>query len=203
MNTLIYTAKSEKEERDKRMLVSELKNKWENAQDQYEQEDLLREIKVSTYLPYSKKVRLVDSLVEATVIESDYGILTYHSMERWFNFVMVAIISYTNLEFTSTEDKNGKTVESYYEDMDFLIQNGIWEMIHDNAGQDMEDFLAYFNQAMDDVMRENNLNSIVAKALTNVTNVLTDAIKNIDKDAIGEVLGQFSGLITETSKVKS
>lgn len=137
------------------MLITDLMEKWEDVGDR---EDILREIDVKTYVPYTKKASAINALIGITVEEKD-GYQVYDSMEYWFNFIMTSVLVYTDLMFSEND-------EEVANEIDFLLSNKIWEYVTKKAGQDLDDFLTFANGKLADQLRKNDMSYVISKALT-------------------------------------
>lgn len=174
------------------MLVKDLITNWNGAFDEQEKAELINDINIRKYIPFSEKTTAINALMDTTVFEVD-GLNTYDSMDRWFNFIMAAIMTYTDLELSDI-------VEDLYKEMDFLIGNGIWTAISESAGTDLEDFLAFFNQRIEDKMRGNSIEYAFGKILYKINENLTAISKEMNLDSLSTINTALTDITQFTKK---
>ncbi|QHJ85114.1 MAG: hypothetical protein [Bacteriophage sp.] len=167
------------------MTVNKLKDRWEVAISEEDKSDVINQIKIKTYVPFATKKKAVDALVDLTIIEVD-GFKTFDSMDRWINYVMTAVVVYTDLELSSDNNE-------LLEQIDFLMESGAWTAINEKASNDLQDFLSFFNVRMDDKLRENSVEYSLAKGMNTLNTKLEEMIKDFDFDSMREATIALKG----------
>lgn len=165
------------------MNIAELKDKWESAADDMERAEIFSEIKIEKYISLMKKRYAIEVILDS-VSEDGIVFANYDSIDVYFYFIVAAVGLYTDLSFSDDEIESEK-------ELDFLIKEGIWGMITEKVGTDLDDFLEFLKQRINDRLRVDGVGTILAQILYSTVDSFTNISENINpenKEAIKEML---------------
>ena len=102
------------------MKIKQFCNEYTNRVDQLKEQYLKDNLKITTYVPFVKKVSYATTLAQNTMIDKETGNVKVSSEANYLFFVRSIIELYTDLEI---EDK------SFYDEYDLLNKSGVLEKI--------------------------------------------------------------------------
>lgn len=178
---------------EKRMKsVKNLVEAYSNLATENLKEDYLKDnIKITTYVPFVKKVTYATNLVQITMIDKETGNIKVQSDSNYLFFVRSIIELYTNLEIENS---------AFYEEYDLLNQSGaldeIMKMISEKEINEFkmicdmkrEDLLfnqstpkAFINQQIERV------STILGVTLKPVLEKISDQLDNMDEKDLDKI----------------
>lgn len=102
------------------MKIKQFCNEYTNRVDQLKEQYLKDNMKITTYVPFVKKVSYATTLAQNTMIDKETGNVKVSSEANYLFFVRSIIELYTDLEI---EDK------SFYDEYDLLNKSGVLDKI--------------------------------------------------------------------------
>lgn len=138
-------------------------------------EKVLNKIKIENYVPVLLKKEVINAIIDS-FINYENGMITYEPIDKHICFTLGFITLYTNLVY---EDSGS---ESY----DLLMKNNIIDYIIKNIGLDYGDFVALFEETLNNRVAFNNS---IPNRFGVLLGTLEETVKNIDINEIAKILG--------------
>lgn len=146
-------------------------------------EYIKKELEVKNYLPFADKRELCARVLNACNDIDENGLVKVDSVSRYITFTIAILSKYTNLEFSSGEDKEVDSLDEY----DMLCQKGLLNPILDVIGGEYATCNNILNMMMEDIISNNN-------TVENVLGVASDKLlSSVDKivDALADKIDEL------------
>ncbi len=160
------------------MNIKELKEKLQNNTLK------LEELNIKTYLSLIRKKILVDNICTDLIEYDENGIAFVNEIQKKITFSVSTLLNYCNVEILE-EDNMDDVIET----LDLLFETGNYYEIEKYIGEDLDELLWAVETEIQNIkLRNNSLESIVAKGLNKVVNTLPNdkQIKSIIRTASKE-----------------
>ena len=137
--------------------------------------NLERSLRVKKYLPMEVKKTIAQGIIYECTEEVD-GVVKIDSVKRYLSYVKYMITMHTNLEYTDVDYDTLCSTE--YGEADLMT--AIFETFKNDADKCARilDFM------IDDCVRENSIEFIIAKFLNNVSVVLSSKLDELNLDTL-------------------
>lgn len=106
------------------------------------------------YAPILHKRNVLDIMMDSCVKQGKSGRFVDMFCSK-LNFVGAILILYTDLEVDKTTNAEGKEVANIWEAYDLLKESGVWSMILNEIGDDLNELLTVQEQILDTWHNEN------------------------------------------------
>lgn len=166
-------------------LVNEVKEKkiMNTTYQPHAVEDFIKEkLNIQTYVPFVEKRELCKTVLDASC-KRNGSIVEVDSVSRYIIFTIAILSKYTELEFSSGEDKEFDSIDEY----DMLCQNDLLNPILDVIGNEYAVCNNILNMMMADIdANNNNVAAVFNKATMGLLGILDD-LKDVLADKIEEL----------------
>lgn len=166
------------------MNIKELK---ENLQNIENTASFMDEIPTRNYLPIFTKKYLVNSVCSDVVEFDENGLAYVDEIQKKISISIVTLIHYCDIEMTQDTDEDN--ADDIVETLDLLYETGVYNCIEEYIGEDLNELKLAVETEIENIkLRNNSLESIVAKGLSKIVNTLPNdkQIKSIIKTASKE-----------------
>lgn len=137
--------------------------------------EVLDKIEIENYIPVLLKKEVINAIIDS-FINYENGMITYEPIDKHICFTLGFITLYTNLVY----EDNGS--ESY----DLLMKNDVVDYIIKSIGLDYGDFVALFEETLNNRIAFNNS---IPNRFGALLGTLEETVKNIDINEIAKILG--------------
>lgn len=144
------------------MNIKELKEKLQNK--------ILKpeELEIKKYLPLLNKKILVDNICADIVEYDENGIAFVNEIQKKISIAIAVLLNYCDVEILE-EDNMGDIIET----LDLLFETGKYSEIEEYIGNDLDELKLAIETEIENIkLRNNSLESIVAKGLNKIINTL-------------------------------
>lgn len=144
------------------MNIKELKEKLQNNTLK------LEELNIKTYLSLIRKKILVDNICTDLIEYDENGLCFVNEIQKKITFGISTLLNYSNVEILE-EDNMDDVIET----LDLLFETGKYNEIEGYIGNDLDELLWAVETEIENIkLRNNSLESIVAKGLNKIVNTL-------------------------------
>lgn len=102
------------------MTIKEFVSKYENCAQQMKNKFIKDNLKITPYVPFNKKVTLIDNLTKITMIDKETGNVKVNSIVEYLLLTRMFIENYTDLIIET---------EGFYEEYDELKKSGLFNIL--------------------------------------------------------------------------
>ena len=114
----------------------------------------LDKVKILKNVPIRDQLSMIKNIVSSLVIEDEYGVLKIDSVNLEINKKVSIVDLFTNVQIT------GNDLDNY----DYIIQSGLWDKLI--GSENIGEYVFYLDLAVDDKLKENSYENILAKKST-------------------------------------
>lgn len=143
------------------------------------------ELHIKTYLPLIHKKILVDNIC-TDLIEYDENSLAFvNEIQKKISISVAVLLNYCNVEILEEDNMDG-----VIETLDLLFETGKYSEIEEYIGNDLDELKLAIETEIENIkLRNNSLESIVAKGLNKIIEKLPDKkqIRSLSKSLIKDI----------------
>lgn len=140
-------------------------------------------LKIKPYIPFTDKRKIAEMVISQNTID-EYGVKKIDSTHEFVGFIIATLAAHTNLGFGANP----------IEDYDALSESGLLEHILATFKKDFDECNVVLQMVRNDVLADNNLNTVVAKFLDGILEKL-DGVGDTIKGIVEKIdLDKFTGL---------
>lgn len=144
------------------MNIKEIKEKLQN--------DTLKleELNIKTYLPLLNKKILVDNICTDIIEYDENGLAFVNEVQKKITLCISTLLNFCDVEILEEDN-----MEDVIEVLDLLFESGKYNEIEGYIGSDLDELLWAVEAEIENIkLRNNSLESIVAKGLNKIINTL-------------------------------
>lgn len=128
----------------------------------------LDKVKVLKHVPIRDQLSMIKNIVSSLVIEDEYGVLKCDSV----NFEISKKVSIIDL-FT-----NVQILDDDLDNYDYIMKSGLWDKLI--GSENIGEYVFYLDLALDDKLKENSYENILAKKSSDVVNIIDNTMKHVN-----------------------
>ncbi len=151
----------------------------------------LEELNIKTYLPLLNKKILVDNICTDLIEYDENGLAFVNEVQKKISISIAVLLNFCDIEILEEDN-----IDDVIETLDLLFETGKYSEIEEYIGDDLFELLCAVEAEIENIkLRNNSLESIVAKGLNKIINTLPND-KQIKK-LIAEVPKQLNKIKPE------
>lgn len=142
-------------------------------------EKLIKDLEIKSYLSIKDKKKLVDKIIEDTIMY-DSGLFKFNGIDQYVSYNMRCVEAYTNLELS----------DDLEEDYDVLCSTGLLQKILRTFESEYQAILSLLQMQCDYILLDNSITAKLNETLNNVNkmiNNLATSIGNIKPEDIQKI----------------
>lgn len=177
------------------MTIKKIIEAYSNLATENLKEDYLKDnIKITTYVPFVKKVTYATTLAQNTMVDKETGNIKVSSESNYLFFVRSIIELYTNLEI-----ENG----AFYDEYDLLNESGVLDKIMQMIPQkEINEFKMLCDMKREDLLfNQSTPKAFINQQVERITNIASVALKSVLDKLATELENMDDEKITKLSKV--
>lgn len=136
---------------NKRVILSEFVEKYNDAISDAQKVKLIKEIIVTNYSPISVKREVLKVALDKSIVVNDKGIKYIDMLMNKIMFTVSILSLYTNLDFVCDADGNKSAIETY----DCLMSSNIIDSLYKIIGADISELILVNEKILDNWYEEN------------------------------------------------
>lgn len=128
----------------------------------------LDKVKILEYVPIRDQLSMIKNIVSSLVVEDEYGVLKYDSVNYEISKKVSIVDLFTNVQITDDD------LDNY----DYIIQSGLWDKLI--GSENIGEYVFYLDLAVDDKLKENSYENILAKKSSEIVNIIDNTMKHVN-----------------------
>lgn len=143
------------------------------------------ELNIKTYLPLLNKKILIDNICTDLVEYDENGMAFVNEIQKKISIAIAVLLNYCDVEILEEDN-----MDDIIETLDLLFKTGEYYKIEEYIGNDLSELLWAVETEIENIkLRNNSLESIVAKGLNKIIEKLPDKkqIRSLSKSLIKDI----------------
>lgn len=128
----------------------------------------LDKVKILEYVPIRDQLSMIKNIVSSLVVEDEYGVLKYDSVNYEISKKVSIVDLFTNVQITDDD------LDNY----DYIIKSGLWDKLV--GSKNIGEYTFYLDLSLDDKLHENSYENILAKKSSDIVNIIDNTMKHVN-----------------------
>lgn len=135
-----------------------------------ELEKNIKNVIVFEYVPIRNQLAMINNIVNELVVENIHGIFEYNKVDRTIMETVSIVSLFTNIDITDND------LDNY----DYIMKNGLFEYFELDRNESISNFKILLHQAINDKMKENGYEYILAKKSDDIVRVFDKTMDHVN-----------------------